>query len=262
MKAGTKNKYPHLELYMEYMSWTDIRDLIQEGYRTVVFSVGATEQHGPHMPIATDSLLGTATALGVAAELGNSLVAPTIRPGFSPHHMDFPGTITLRHSTLSALIVDYCTSLATHGFEVIIIISSHGGNTNTVKLAAHHAQEMIKETAIAIPITDVIGYWRPEYNRRIEGYHATHLEASRVMAIASDLVVMDRARDWSNPISEDIKDVGTLLGLRPVKFFAPDGTMGRPSGANIELGEESINYICQNIAQQIRIILNHIGVER
>ena len=244
------------ELRMEHMSWTEIRDWMGRDFKTVVFSAGATEQHGPHMSIATDTLLGTATACGVAASLGDALVAPTIRPGYSPHHMDFPGTITLRHSTLTAIIVDYCTSLASHGFETLVVISSHGGNTSTVKMAAQEAQAAIGDRANVVPITNVIGYYRPDYDRREAGYHATHLETSRVMAIAPDLVHMERANDWTNPIDAGIKDVGALLGMRPVKHFAPDGTMGKPVGANRDLGRESIEYICKNIARQVRAMLN------
>lgn len=244
------------DLQMEIMSWTEIQDRLARGFKTVVFSAGATEQHGPHMPIATDTLLGTATACGVAATLGDALVAPTIRPGYSPHHMDFPGTITLRHSTLTAIIVDYCTSLAAHGFNTLVVISSHGGNTSTVKMAAQEAQEAVGDRANVLPITNVVGYYRPDYDRSEAGYHATHLEASRVMAIAPDLVHMERARNWTNPIDPGIKDVGALLGMRPVKHFAPDGTMGKPVGANAKLGRESIEYICGNIARQVRAMLN------
>jgi creatinine amidohydrolase len=208
------------------------------------------------MPLATDTLLGTTTACGVAAALGNALVAPTIRPGFSPHHMDFPGTLTLRQSTLTAIIVDYCTSLVAHGFTTLVVISSHGGNTSIVKMAAQEAQTAVGEKALVVPITDVVGYFRPDYDRRREGYHATYLEASRILAIAPDLMRMERAQDWQNPIPPELKDVGALLGLRPVKFFAPDGTMGMPTGANVELGRESIDYICHNIAAQVRLVVN------
>jgi creatinine amidohydrolase len=247
------------ELRIERMTWTEIQELISRGFNTIVFGVGATEQHGPHLPIATDTLLGYATACGVAAELGNALVAPTIRPGYSPHHMDFPGTITLRRSTIAAIIVDYCTSLATHGFKTIVVISSHGGNTTSVMWGVQEALESVGEGVVIIPITTVISYWRSDYDGYEEGMHATRLETSRVMAIAPDLVHLERAKDWTNPFDRRLKERSTLLALCGTKHLAPDGTMGKPTGANETLGRESIDVICRNIADQIRAILALVG---
>lgn len=249
---------PNSSLEIQHLTWTDVEERLQGGYSTAVFSVGAIEQHGPHMPIIVDSLLGTAIARLVAKNLGNALVAPTIRPGFSPHHMDFPGTITLRESTLTALIVDYCTSLASHGFKVIVVISSHGGNTSIVKMACQEAQHAIDETTLIVPITNLMSYYEAQYDRSNEGYHATRIETSCILSLAPELVHMDRAQDWNNPISSDIKDVSALLGLRSVKFFAPDGVMGKPTTAEAELGKKVLNQIGVNVAEQIRSILSHI----
>ena len=249
---------PHSELEIQHLTWTDVRDRLENGYNTVVFSAGAIEQHGPHMPITVDALLGTAIARGVASELGNALVAPTIRPGYSPHHMDFPGTITLRHSTLTAIIVDYCTSLASHGFETLVVISSHGGNTSTVNMAAQEAQAAIGDRADVVPITNLMAYYDSEYDRTNEGYHATRIETSLVLSLAPELVHMERANDWTNPIDSGIKDVGALLGMRPVKHFAPDGTMGLPTTAKAEIGEEVLAQMSKGVAEQVRAILSHI----
>lgn len=249
---------PHSELEIQHLTWTDVRDRLESGFTTAVFSVGAIEQHGPHMPIVVDTLLGIAIARGVARELGNALVAPTIRPGYSPHHMDFPGTITLRHSTLTAIIIDYCTSLAAHGFETLVVISSHGGNTSTVKMAAQEAQEAVGDRADVVPITNLMAYYDTEYNRANEGYHATRIETSLVLSLTPDLVHMERARDWTNPIEPGIKDVGALLGMRPVKHFSPDGTMGLPTTAKAEIGEEVLAQMSKGVAEQVLAVLSHI----
>jgi creatinine amidohydrolase len=249
---------PYSELELQHLTWTDVTDRLAGGYRTVVFAAGATEQHGPHMPLAVDALLGTAIARRVATALGNALVAPTIRPGFSPHHMDFPGTLTLRQSTLTAIIVDYCTSLAVHGFDTLVVLSSHGGNNAIVKMAAQEAQAAVGEHVAVIPVTDLMSYWGQPYDRRLEGYHATRLETSCVLSVRPDLVHMERARDWDNPIPPDVRDVSALLGLRPVKFFAPDGTMGLPTGADAELGNSVLDAIGRNVAAQVNLIAQSI----
>jgi creatinine amidohydrolase len=250
---------PHSELEIQYLTWQDVRDRLAGGYRTIVFSVGSIEQHGPHLPIVVDALLGTVVARLVAAELGNALVAPTIRPGYSPHHMDFPGTITLRRSTIAAIIVDYCTSLATHGFETIVVISSHGGNTTSVMWGVQEALESVGEGVVIIPITNLMGYYQGKYDPHEEGYHATHIETSMVLSLTPELVHMERATDWTNPVSRQIREVGPLLGLRGTKHFAPDGTMGKPSGAEPTLGEEVLAQMARNIAEQVRLILRQLG---
>ena len=91
------------------------------------------EQHGPHLPTATDTIIGYALAEAVAAKLGNALVAPVIRPALSFHHIDFPGTITLRMPTFVKVLEEYCESLKVHGFKNIVLFVSHGGNADALK---------------------------------------------------------------------------------------------------------------------------------
>ena len=249
---------PYSQLEIQHLTWRDVRERLDTGYKTVVFSVGAIEQHGPHLPIVVDALLGTAIARLVAAELGNALVAPTIRPGYSPHHMGFPGTITLRQTTLIALIVDYCTSLVEHGFDTMVVISAHGGNTTSVKMGAEEAQTLVGDRALVIPITNLAGYSDSGSDRHQEGYHATKMETSCVLSLAPELVHMERANDWTNPISEHIKDIGALLRLGGTQRFAPDGTMGKPSTANPKLGEEALRQKARNVADQVRLMLDHL----
>ena len=118
---------------LEEMTWPAVRDAIAAGKTSVVFACGAIEQHGPHLPLATDAYLGTAIAERAARIAGNTLVAPTLRPGLSEHHMDFPGSLTLRFETFMAVLEDCCVSLASHGFTRIVIFPSHGGNADTMK---------------------------------------------------------------------------------------------------------------------------------
>lgn len=245
-------------LQIEELAWPDVEERIASGCDTVVFSVGAIEQHGPHLPTMVDALLGTEIAVRVAANLGSALVAPTIRPGYSPHHMAFAGTITLRHSTLTALIVDYCTSLARHGFKDLVVISSHGGNGAIVKSAAQEAQDAVGRERDVIAITNLMGYL-DAYDRSDEGYHATLLETSCMLRLVPALIHMERARDWTDPIDPRISDVGALLDRHGVKHFAPDGTMGRPEKATPELGEEALSAMARNVAAQVDLIRRHRG---
>ena len=84
---------------MEEMTWREIQQALRDGTDTVILVAASVEQHGPHLPTGTDTMIGYALAAAVAAKMGNALVAPVIRPALSGHHMDFPGTITLRMDT-------------------------------------------------------------------------------------------------------------------------------------------------------------------
>jgi creatinine amidohydrolase len=242
------------ELDLEYMTCEDVRDRINDGYKTVIFAVGSIEQHGPHLPVTTDALRGTASARLVAAELGKSLVAPTIRPGYSPHHMEFPGTITLQQETLASVIKDYCTSLAEHGFETIVVVTAHGGNDHVIKTACYDVHEMLEDQVLVIPITGLLAYYDGEYDEHLEGYHGGRLETSFMLNLAPELVHMDRAQEWENPISDEIKEAGTVLQLAGTKRLAPHGSPGRATAAEAEVGQEVLRNIARNVAKQVHLL--------
>jgi creatinine amidohydrolase len=109
------------------LSWPEVRDHMEAGRRTIVVALGATEQHGPHLPLATDTLLGDELARRVADRL-DALVAPTVAIGCSSHHSAFPGTLSVRDSTFAAVVADLVDSFATSGFERAVLLPSHGGN--------------------------------------------------------------------------------------------------------------------------------------
>src|SRR5690606_14891304 len=115
-------------IHLERMTWTEVRAALDAGNTTAIVACGATEQHGPHLPLFLDSEHGTALAEGVARRLGGALVAPTIRVGRSDEHLGFAGIISLAPETFELVCRDCCTSLARHGFRRIYLIPSHGGN--------------------------------------------------------------------------------------------------------------------------------------
>lgn len=113
---------------LELLSWTQIESALDDGVKTALVPAGSVEQHGPHLGILKDAAWAEAIGIEVAEELGDALVAPTIRPGCSEHHMEFTGTISYRPETLMRVFEDYCYSLDEHGFEHIVVFSMHGGN--------------------------------------------------------------------------------------------------------------------------------------
>ncbi|MGH2614736.1 MAG: creatininase family protein, partial [Thermomicrobiales bacterium] len=113
---------------MTRMTSPEVAAALAQGYATVIVVLGAQEQHGSHLPLATDSLWGEHLAGLLAARLGDALIAPVVPVGFSPEHMRFAGTISLRPETLIAVLEDYVASLEQHGFRRIVVLPSHGGN--------------------------------------------------------------------------------------------------------------------------------------
>ena len=114
-------------------SWPDV-DRYLETCKGVIIPLGSTEQHGPTGAIGTDAL----TADAVALELGRRsgvLVTPVQAFGMAEHHLGFSGTMSLQPATLLAVLHDLVLSLATHGFERILVVNGHGGNIATAKAA-------------------------------------------------------------------------------------------------------------------------------
>ena len=114
-------------------TWHEVEDYLRTS-RGIIIPIGSTEQHGPNGLIGTDHLDAEFVARGVGDEIG-CLVAPTLTIGMSQHHLGFAGSITLRPSTLIALVGDVVTSLTKHGFERFLFINGHGGNVATVTAA-------------------------------------------------------------------------------------------------------------------------------
>jgi creatinine amidohydrolase len=121
------------------MTWPEVENRLKE-CDIVLVPLGSTEQHGPALPVNNDYFIATQFAHRSAEMVWDNhqvTVTPTINFGFSPHHMNFPGTITLSELTLSSMIADICHSLAQHGFKKIIIINGHGGNETAIQNALH-----------------------------------------------------------------------------------------------------------------------------
>lgn len=109
--------------WIQELTWPDVAEYLERG-DTALVPVGATEQHGPHCPLGTDAAEAIATAEEVAGR-ADALIAAPLWFGWSPHHLGFPGTISLAAETLTRVVEDVCNSLVVHGFGHIVILNGH-----------------------------------------------------------------------------------------------------------------------------------------
>lgn len=171
------------------MTWREVRAALDAGRDRVVVPFGAVEQHGSHLPLETDALLGD--RLGpLLAERLDALCAPTVPIGCSEYHMDRAGTLSLRPETLHLVVRDLVESLAHHGFRTIVLLPTHGGNGAPLAHAARMLEPPSGVRIVAIGDIDALG--RALYAacdaRGLpldEAFaHAGEIETSLVLAVA------------------------------------------------------------------------------
>lgn len=244
-------------LRIEEMTWVQVKEYLEQGYRRVIFALGSIEQHGPHMPLVTDTLIGDMLAVRVAEKLGQTLVAPTIRPGCSEHHMSFAGSLSISSELLAAITRAYCQSLARHGFETILLLPSHGGNFSTV---ARIVPELNKEIGVKIVgYADVFEFTRVQdaimakygVTAAESGAHAGCGEASLVLAERPDLVRMDQAQqgfmgDFVGAMQKT--PAGAAGFAMQMENFSPLGVIGDPRRAQADWGRELLEGLADHLA--------------
>jgi creatinine amidohydrolase len=223
----------------------------------VILPLGAVEQHGNHMPLGTDSMIAQAVALAAATATGNTVVMPPPWYGFSPHHMRFPGSVTLRVETLMGLVEDVVASLVRHSFRRILVVNGHGGNIGAIDVLAstlghkHYGAARIATLTYFALAREAIAKLRKSKAGGMG--HACEFETSMVQHIRPDLVKIERAETcYPDPGSRYLTT--DLLGSQAIRLYhdfgdlSPTGTLGDPAFASPEAGQAFFAAVVDELA--------------
>ena len=139
---------------LEELSSSELRRVVESGVATAVVPFGSVEAHGGHLPLGSDALLADFVGQAVAERL-DAVLAPTVRVGCAEAHMQGSGTLSVPPETLRDVGLQIARSLITHGFRVIVLLSTHGGNQAVLEEAARQLNEQHPEVLACAPRGDV-----------------------------------------------------------------------------------------------------------
>ena len=254
LAAGTATALPPASVFIDDLTWTELRDAVAAGKTTVIVPIGGTEQNGPLMALGKHNVRVRALSEKIALALGNTLVAPVI--AYVPEgsvdpptqHMRFPGTITIPDTVFEKTLEYAARSLRHAGFLDIVFLGDHGGYQK-IELAA--ASRLNREWLTQQPRVHAIGaYYRAVeilYAQQLKqrgfsdeeiGSHAGLADTALTLALAPDLVRSDR------------------LGA-PSKPTAAQGVYGDPRRATAELGQVGVDIIVAQTVEAIRKATRH-----
>jgi creatinine amidohydrolase len=197
--------------------------------------VGSLEQHGPHLPLDTDTRVAVALVRALGRRQDDIVVAPAIAYGASGEHADFPGTLLMGHRVLADLVLELVRS-ARSAFRGVVIVSAHGGNRHALDLA---------EESCAADDEEVL-FW----SARTPGgdAHAGRTETSLLLAIDPAAVRLDLAAPGCTEPLERIMPRLRAEGVRPI---SSNGVLGDPAGANASEGEQLIAALTDELAAAV-----------
>lgn len=257
---------------MSTPTWADVAALATAG-GIAVQPIGATEQHGPHLPITTDAVIATALADAARDVLaGRSAtgqagvpplwVLPTLAYGTSPEHASFAGTVTLSSTTLLAVCLDVARSVAASGIGTLVFVNAHGGNPELLHLVARDIRDetgvlaiTVHAPALPLPPELTAAIPRPDLD-----VHAGFYETSVMLAVAPASVRMPLAVPDGLTRTDAIARgaVSSVVGpfaAVPLPWRTADvsasGTIGDPTGATAEWGLSALRAQAEELADAL-----------
>jgi len=215
----------------------DLRKRIEKKKQIAIIPVGSIEQHGPHLPISTDSDIVTEIAFRLSEKI-NGLLLPTISYGISNEHFPF-FNLSVKKSTLSKILEDICESLIKNGISRILIINGHYGNLDSLRgFEKKNSRRKIK----------IFSYWK--YMSR-EFDHAGNVETSMMLAISKN-VNMKKAKKGFDTEGMSKQEISRINKLAQKSFpkVTGNGVWGDPTKSSARLGRKIIKEVVDNLAKE------------
>lgn len=215
----------------------------------VVVPIAAVEQHGPHLPTGTDTIICTAIVERLEAEFPeNSLVLPTTWLGASAHHMRFGATVTAELDTYIATLCEIGISLLEDGFRRILFVNGHGGNVDPLQVALRQLQSQFSDALLAGG-----SYWNVASDLLQEVLngdhkfvgHACEFETSVILHLRPELVDRAKMADAGELVPNQISN---LFVSRDMRHRTAAGCTGRPDLASAEKGEKLFEGIISRLS--------------
>ncbi|NIM18036.1 MAG: creatininase family protein [Candidatus Aminicenantes bacterium] len=249
------------------MVWSEIKEAAQQE-RVAVLPVGTHEDHGLHLPVDADVLICTEICERAVAQIpAEAVLVPPVIHGYSPHHMDFPGPITISWDTFIKYVKDVCCSLAHHDFKRILMVNGHGSNTAPLELAAR--QSIIEYEGKIL--CALVNHWEirkaKEMGNKLRESdhggvsHAGEYETSIYLALKPDLLDMNKAVDERSPLPPSFQ-ADLLLGANPEGSAAhlmpywssmtESGVRGDATKASVEKGKNFLEAAIEGLIELIR----------
>jgi creatinine amidohydrolase len=237
---------------IEHLAWPEIAELREQNGGLLLLPLGATEQHGPHLPVAMDTLLAEAVCHAASSATGVP-VLPALRYTTSQGHTTkWPGTISLRHETFISTLRDIAAWLVAGGWKRLLLVNTHFGNDASARVAVDQLRlsyfEKLQVGLLnAYQLTEAI---RAEYAADAADLHANQAETALMMHLYPDLVRTDRLA-----VSDDPDRTAGTVFSHPVAQTSLNGVTGYPSRATAEQGRLLLSQMTEALVEKVRIAI-------
>jgi creatinine amidohydrolase len=241
------------------MTWKEIQQAL-DTVKIAIIPIGAHEQHGPHMVESCDAVLAEKMSIKLAERLHPySVVAPTVNMGVSFHHLNFPGTISLKPETLLAVLRDMVTSLKHHGIQNFLLLNSHGGNQSTLDVAS---MTLSRELNVQVLFAKTTASAKKAMQNNIQSTlfgHSCEREVSEALYLAPQLVRFNQLEkgDIQEGSWKQLRPGQPVQGQYQYEEMTTNGCIGNAPAASFEIGkeivEEALTHLTSSLMQYLKI---------
>ena len=231
-------------------------------HTVAILPVGATEQHGPHLPLGVDTSLAEGILEAALAQLSSTvpvLVLPTQPVGFSAEHLAFPGTLSLQPATLLALWTELGACVARSGVRKLLIFNAHGGNVSSMDIVARQLRQQCGLLVyhcswFNLPLPQPVQALCSAHEQRF-GVHGGQVETAMMLHLAPEQVAMEQAQDFASTSATRAQRYPVLGNGKSAKLgwamqdYNPQGAAGNAAAASAEQGQAWVEAAATSLAQ-------------